>query len=138
MELDVVLGRGHPNVTARHRGTIEITRDPYVTRRGDCVVVCCADKAGPELSRELVDALVSRVRIAAVFEAGGLTECVVGVGPGRAPTSPHRLVIRRSGFVDDSTLMVFADKAAADLDRRLIARIRQGVVVAVRLLLVKD
>ncbi|KUO85763.1 MAG: hypothetical protein AT709_05205 [Caldivirga sp. MG_3] len=53
MAIDVVWARGHVNVMATHRNTLEITRDDYVTKRGDCIVACCADKAALDLNTPL-------------------------------------------------------------------------------------
>jgi hypothetical protein len=128
---DVIVARGHPNVTASNARTLEITKDLYVTRRGDCIIACCADKAGPELARDLLDALRRPGTVRIVVEAGGIVATITGRTPLATPTNPYRLVVRRSRYVDDSTLAVEADKAAADLPRDLVSRLRDGVVVRV-------
>lgn len=128
---DVIIARGHPNISASNRRTLEITKDPYVTRRGDCIVACCADKAGPELAGDLLEALMRPGTVRIVVEAGGMGYAITGRTPLVVPTSPYRLVVRRSGHVDDSTLAVRADGAAADLPRGLVSRLRDGVVVRV-------
>lgn len=38
----------------------------------------------------------------------------------------RRIIIRKSRFVDDATLCIEANKAARDLDRRLIKRLQHG------------
>jgi len=128
---DVIIARGHPNISASNRRTLEITKDPYVTRRGDCIIACCADKAGPELAGDLLEALMRPGTVRIVVEAGGMGYAITGRTPLAVPTSPYRLVVRRSGHVDDSTLAVGADGAAADLPRGLVSRLRDGVVVRV-------
>lgn len=128
---DVILARGHVNITATNRRTLEITKDPYVTRRGDCIIACCADKAGPELAGDLLEALIRPGTVRIVVEAGGMGYAITGRTPLAMPTSPYRLVVRRSNHVDDSTLAVGADGAAADLPRDLVSRLRDGVVVRV-------
>ncbi|MEL9990990.1 MAG: DUF371 domain-containing protein [Thermoproteus sp.] len=128
---DVIIARGHVNITARNKRTLEVTRDPYVTRSGDCIIACCADKAGPSLARELREALRRPGVVEVVIEAGGVYEVVRGRTPLSAPDNPHRLVMRKSNFVDDSTLMVAADKAAADLSRRLVEALRKEIIVKV-------
>lgn len=131
MPSDVIIARGHENITARNPRTLEITRDPYVTKSGDCIVACCADKAGPDLAEELREALARPGVVRIVIEAGGVKEAITGRTPLSPPTNPYRLVVRRSRYVDDSTLAVEADKAAADLSRELVSRIKEGVVVKV-------
>ncbi|MEZ0248025.1 MAG: DUF371 domain-containing protein [Thermoproteus sp.] len=128
---DVIIARGHANITARNKRTLEVTRDPYVTKSGDCIVACCADKAGPLLARELREALKMPGVVEAIIEAGGVEEVVRGRTPLSAPDNPYRLVIRRSNFVDDSTLMISADKAAADLSRELIEALRKEIIAKI-------
>ncbi|MCI4447200.1 MAG: DUF371 domain-containing protein [Pyrobaculum sp.] len=128
---DVFLARGHVNITATNRQTLEITKDPYVTRRGDCIVACCAEKAAGELRRDVLQALASRGVVLVVIEAGDVQEVVTGETPGTMPTSRWRIVVRRSRYVDDSTVAIAADKAAADLDRSLVERLRRGAPVRV-------
>ncbi len=133
MPSDVIIARGHANVTAKNERTLEITRDPYVTRSGDCIIACCADKAGPDLSEELREALARPGIVKIVVEAEGIEEVITGRTPLAPPTNPYRLVVRRSRYVDDSTLAVEADKAAAHLSRELVSKIREGVVVRVEI-----
>ena len=128
---DVLIARGHVNVTATNRRTLEISKDPYVTRRGDCIVACCAEKAAGELRREVLRALASRGVVVVVIDAGDVWDVVTGEAPGTVPTSTWRMVVRKSRYVDDSTLAVSADKAAADLNRALVAKLRQGAPVRV-------
>ena len=128
---DVFLARGHINITATNRRSLEITKDPYVTRRGDCIVACCAEKAAGELRRDVLQALASRGVVLVVIEAGDVQEVVTGETPGSMPTSRWRMVVRRSRYVDDSTVAIAADKAAADLDRSLVERLRRGAPVRV-------
>jgi hypothetical protein len=127
----VFLARGHINITATNRRSLEITKDPYVTRRGDCIVACCAEKAAGELRRDVLQALASRGVVLVVIEAGDVQEVVTGETPGSMPTSRWRMVVRRSRYVDDSTVAIAADKAAADLDRSLVERLRRGAPVRV-------
>ena len=128
---DVFLARGHVNITATNRHTLEITKDPYVTRRGDCIVACCAEKAAGELRRDVLQALASRGVVLIVIEAGDVQDVVTGETPGIMPTSRWRMVVRRSRYLDDSTVAIAADKAAADLDRSLVERLRRGSPVRV-------
>ncbi|HID73268.1 TPA: DUF371 domain-containing protein [Candidatus Micrarchaeota archaeon] len=48
---DVVTARGHPNIRAEHETTFEVTTEPSLTPRGDCIVGVQADKAASDLSR---------------------------------------------------------------------------------------
>jgi Uncharacterized protein conserved in archaea len=41
-------------------------------------------------------------------------------------SSDEKLIIRRSEYVDDATLMIRASKAAAGLSRELVDRLKRG------------
>ena len=127
--VELVVARGHPNVRAMHETTIEITKDEYLTPRGDCIIGVGADKGAADLSRELKEILRTEgSRAYLVLEAEGFREVVEGVGDPRLELSDCRsLVFRKSRFVDPRTVMVGANKAAVDLDRRLIERLRRGI-----------
>ncbi|MCD6301577.1 MAG: DUF371 domain-containing protein, partial [Staphylothermus sp.] len=51
--VDVLYGRGHPNIRATHKTTLEITKEPHVTPRGDCIIAVNATKATKDLDPEL-------------------------------------------------------------------------------------
>lgn len=134
--VETIWARGHVNVSATHRNTIEVTRDDYVTRRGDCIIACCADKAASDLlsiKRVLASHDVSMVIM--VIVAGSSMEVVVGLGVRWLKLSDAgRIVARRSGYIDGSTVMIAANKAAKDLGRDLVNKARDGEPIGVVLL----
>lgn len=123
---EYVEARGHVNVRATHRSTLEVTRDEYLTPRGDCIVGVAASKA-PSMFSEDFRRLASRPGsiIIAVLCAPGGCDVVVGEGSGNMTlSSGSRIVLRRSSYVAGDTVMIHADKAAGDLDRRLVESLR--------------
>lgn len=50
----VIKARGHPNIKATHRTTIEVTKDNYLTGRGDCILGIDADKSLKDM-KEFLD-----------------------------------------------------------------------------------
>ncbi|MEM4523515.1 MAG: DUF371 domain-containing protein, partial [Archaeoglobaceae archaeon] len=40
---------GHPNITAKHPSTVEVTKDPEISKRADCVIGVKADKSISDL-----------------------------------------------------------------------------------------
>ncbi|WP_069808014.1 DUF371 domain-containing protein [Vulcanisaeta thermophila] len=126
--IDVVRAWGHENVSARHRTTIEITRDDYLTPRGDCIVGIKADKGLANLNPELREVIRRDGSIVLViFIAGDVVDYVVGQGSENLTLNdPNRLIIRRSSYINDSTLMIRSNKAAIDLRRDLVDRLKRG------------
>ena len=128
---DVFTARGHPNITATNRKTLEITKDPYVTKRGDCIVACCSEKAAGELRRDVLRALTAPGIVVVILSTGSAWDYAAGETPRATPTSTWRIVVRKSTYVDESTIAIRAGKSAADLDRGLIRELRRGVPLKV-------
>ncbi|AAL62905.1 DUF371 domain-containing protein [Pyrobaculum aerophilum] len=129
--VDLFIARGHPNVRASNKRTLEVTKDVYLTRRGDCIIACCAEKAAGELSATVLEALMRSGLVVLIIDAGVVWDYVIGITPRSKPASKWRLVARKSNYVDDSTIAILADKAAYDLDRTLIRELKRGVPVRI-------
>lgn len=132
---DVIIARGHENIKAKNPRTVEITKDPYVTRWGDCIIACCADKGASEMSSDVLRLLEEPGNlVVAILQAGGRVEIIRGRSPGRRPDCAQRIIFRRSNYADGSTVMVGADKAAVDLDRNFVEFLRNYPVVKLTIL----
>jgi hypothetical protein len=132
---EVVKARGHEHVAATHGSTLELTTDDYLTPAGDCIAGVEADRAPADFDQSFVDAC-RRVdaRVVAEFETDCHADRVTGRGhPELTFENDRSLVCRTSEYVDDRTVMVDADRAAADLDRDLVAALARGADLAVRL-----
>jgi len=114
--------------------TLEITKESHLTERGDCIVAVSASKGAADLSREFLKlARNNNARITLVMRVGEEVEIITGRGDGRLELShPTDLVARRSDHVCSRTLMILADKAAANLSREFV-RLLQDPSSTVRL-----
>jgi hypothetical protein len=123
---DVVTAKGHPNVSAKHRTTFEVTTEPSLTPRGDCIIGVSADKSAADLSPQLKSALRSpRTLLLVLLIAGSSYDIVEAWGDERLTlTDTRRIVVRRSSYVRPETLAVNANKAARDLKRELVAELK--------------
>jgi hypothetical protein len=123
-----VSARGHEHVKATHGSTFEVTTDDYLTPAGDCILAVGADRAPADFD----DAFVAACRnadatVTATIEAGGRRERVVGHGhPDLSFDSDRSAVCRTSDYVDDRTVMVGAERAAAGLNRELVTALADG------------
>ena len=130
---DTIRAKGHPNITARHKTTLQITKDESISKRADCVIAVSADKAVGDLTAEVKAALettAARVRVSIC--AARASQVVIGFGSaGLAHLDARDTVIRKSAFVSGRTLMINADKAAADLDRQLIDKLKKAKKVTI-------
>ncbi|MBN2518398.1 MAG: DUF371 domain-containing protein [Candidatus Altiarchaeota archaeon] len=130
----IIRAKGHPNVGATHKTTIEITTEDFLTREGDCIIGISADKALKDLDEGIKAHLRSGGKILLQIVSGGSKDVISGQGDPRLTFKSDRsMVLRKSDFVCDRTLCIRADKAAADLDRSLIGNISNGHDVEVRI-----
>ena len=114
---------GHPNITANHRTTFEITKEEHLTKRGDCIIGVKAEKSISEISDEIKNKLKENAfaRIELILPQYGLKEVVEGYGSiAMTFNHPMDIVIRKSNFVCGRTLLIKASKAARDLDREMV------------------
>lgn len=123
---ETIFGYGHENIIATHKTTLEFTRDKHLTKNGDCIVVVGANKALADLSSEFKEHLRKpNAELTVIIEADGITGQVKAHGsPQLSLTHPTDMVIRKSDYVSDRTLAVRADKAAKDLPRELVEKLR--------------
>ncbi len=118
-----ILAWGHENVTARHRTTLEVTKEENLTPRGDCIIGVRADKAVRDIDERIKEWLRAggMVEIEIVLPQYGLRDRLVGFGSEKL-TFDHGtdVVIRRSDYVCGRTLAIRANKAARDIDREIV------------------
>jgi hypothetical protein len=132
---ELIHARGHENVTARHTSTFELTSDDYLTPAGDCILAIEADRVPAEFDESFVQACQrADATIVATIEVDGHTERITGQGhPDLTFASDRSLVCRTSEYVDDRTVAVGMDAAAADLGRDLVDALADGAELQVTL-----
>lgn len=127
--VDVVSFRGHPNIRATHKTTFEITRETYLTLRGDCIIGVGADKGLADLNQELKQVIRSENSLVLVLliDEFGEYDLVLGRGDPRLELSDEkRIIVRKSAYISRDTLAVSSSKSAADLKRSLIEDLKRG------------
>lgn len=126
--LDVVSFVGHSNIRATNKSTIEVTTEDFLTPRGDCIIGILAEKGCSQLSEEakswlqkdsanvLIKIIVNNLEF--VFTASGSSRLT--------HKNKTSMVIRKSDFVSDRTLVIRANAAASDIPREMIAYLKRG------------
>jgi hypothetical protein len=119
---ETLCAHGHPNISAKHRTTLEITSREDLTIRGDCVIAVGSNKGAEQLSERFKElAKKENSTITMIIKVDNQTEIIRGCGGPRLTFShPHDLVMRKSNYCSDRTIMIKADKAAIDLSRNLV------------------
>jgi len=123
---EVVFGYGHKNIQATHKTTMEFTKDLHLSKKGDCIVVVFANKALADLADEFKSKLRKpHAKLTITIEADGIIEQVKARGsPQLILTHLTDMVVRKSDYVCSRTLAVHADKAAQDLSRDLVEKLK--------------
>ena len=120
---------GHPNVRSTHRTTTEITTDPHLSVRGDCIVGVLADSGCATLPDTLKKDLRNPDSCVLISIRVGKTRFdITGRGDARLTlTHPHDIVIRKSTFVCPRTLAVGCDMASVDMPRSMVQDLQNGM-----------
>ena len=123
---EVIFGCGHKNIQATHKTTLEFTKDKHLSKKGDCIVTVAADKALADLSAEFKETLRKpHTKLIILIEADGIIDQVNAHGsPQLILAHPTDMVIRKSDYVCNRTLAVHADKAAQDLSKALVEKLK--------------
>lgn len=121
-----IVGYGHENIQATHKTTLEFTKDKHLSKKGNCIVAVAADKALTDLSAEFKETLRKpNAKLTIIIEAGRIIEQLNAHGSARLIlTHSMDMVVRKSDYVCNRTLAVHADKAARDLSRALVAKLK--------------
>jgi hypothetical protein len=125
---EVVHAHGHEHVSAEHASTLEFTSDDFLTPAGDCILGIEADRVPADFDEEFVAACRDETTtIVATIEVGEHVQRIEGRGhPDLSFENERSHVVRTSDYVDDRTVMVGADAAAADVDRDIVAALADG------------
>ncbi len=120
--------KGHRNILAKHKATLEFTKDPDVTLMGDCIIGVSSDFSYDDIKK-----ILNAKKIAIMISAGDMKERVTAI-PNPSFSSNEEIVIRRSNFTSERTLAINADKACIDLNRNLINKLKDpGTVIKIEI-----
>jgi hypothetical protein len=131
----VVEATGHDNVSAAHESTFELTSDDYLTPAGDCIVGIEADTVPASFDEAFIHACQDgEASIRITLEANQHTDSIEASGhPELTFESDRSMVVRTSEYVDERTVAIDADKAAADIDRDLVEALAEGATLTATL-----
>jgi len=138
--IEVIRAHGHEHVQSTHESTFEFTSDDWLTPAGDCILAIEADRTPADFSEEFVEAAQSHdAEITATLSTADHSHTITGRGhPDLTFAGDRSAVGRTSDYVDDRTIMVGADGAAADVDRELVDALADGATLTVELRVVAD
>jgi hypothetical protein len=123
---ETIFAYGHENVQATHKTTFEITKETQLSKRGGCIIAVSANKATANLSSEFKKNLrKENANVTILIEADGIAETVSAFGsPQLILAHPRDIVVRKSSYICNRTLAIQANKAACDLSRKLVEKLK--------------
>jgi hypothetical protein len=137
---ETIFAYGHRNIQATHKTTFEVTKEKEMSRKGDCIIAVSANKALADLASEFKKKLQQdNAKLTILVEAGDVVDAITASGNSKLIlTHPTDMVVRKSGYICNRTLAIRADKAACDLSRKLVERLRnpkQKVRITLKLII---
>jgi len=124
---EIVEFYGHPLIKALHPTTLEVTKEDFLTEKGDCIIGIRANKACKDLKEELKEHLRKGGKIEIIIKVEDFKFSILAKGDAKLNfKSDKSLVVRKSKFVCNRTLAVEANKVAKDLPRDMVNLLKEG------------
>lgn len=123
---EVVIAWGHENILATNLNTFEITKDRHLTKKGDCIIGVAANKNFNDLSKKFKKFMQKYgTKIVITIEVDGERVLVKAEGNPKL-TFKHSsdMVVRKSNYTCSRTLAIKSNKAANDLPRNFIEKLK--------------
>ena len=123
---EVVTAWGHENILATNHSTFEITKDTHLTKRGNCIIGVAANKSFNDLSDQFKTIIKKYgTKITITLEADGERALIEAEGhPKLTLRDSNDMVVRKSIYICRRTLAIKSNKAADDLPRNLIKKLK--------------
>ena len=123
--IDIVYAYGHKNVLCTHDTTLEITKDNFLTKRGNCILGVNASKACIDLNPELKTLIKKGNKIKIIIKIKDKFDSFIGYGNERLTLSHKKnMVFRKSNFICDRTVLINCSKSSSELNRDLIKELK--------------
>ena len=123
--IEKISAYGHGCITSKHGTTTEFTKDKNMGWEGHCIVAVKSDKSCHDVSDNLKKALKLGKKIIIKLKSGQVLDTIIAYGhPNLTLKNRNDMVIRTSGFVDDRTLAVHANKSSNRLSRELVRSLK--------------
>ncbi len=120
--------RGHKNIISTHKSTMEFTTDLFLSLKGDCIVGVNSSlslKNLPEEFKEKIRRENSQIKI--VLQIGENIEEILGHGNPNLQLSDSRaIIVRKSAYTCPKTLAIKANKAACNISKDIIEKLKNS------------
>ncbi len=119
--LETIVAFGHKNLLCTHGTTIELTKDTYLSKKGNCILGIKASKACSDLNMELKKLIMMGRKIKISINVDHVKDSFYGYGCEELTLSNKKdIVFRKSNFICDRTALIKCTKSAIELNREFI------------------
>lgn len=123
--IDKITAWGHPDIVATNKTKIVVTKENEPINEKGSIIGVGADKACQELKTELKDYLKFGKKVKITISVNGIEDTIIAHGsPALELTDKTNISIEKSDSIGKKTLAIFADKAACDLKKELIEKLK--------------
>jgi len=124
---DIIRFKGHYNIRATHPTTLEITKDSWLTPRGDCIIGILSDKACSDINKDLKTFIKSGGELVITLLVGNKSFQFKAFGDHRLTLQDKRsIVIRKTSFISPRTLAIRSEASARDIPREMVKLLKKG------------
>lgn len=109
---------GHENILSTHKNTLEFTKDTNLTLKGNCIV-----GVNSNFIEKQIKEVLKWNKIKIIVECHGIKDEIEGI-VNKEFSSKDEIVIRKSNFISNRTLVIMANKGSTDLNRKLINQMK--------------
>ncbi|MFP3143877.1 MAG: DUF371 domain-containing protein [Caldisphaera sp.] len=129
---------GHENVRATHKSTIEITKDNFLTTRGDCIIGIKSEVSAKDFPEWLAKDIKNNNKILVVFCTNNHCDSLIGYGDKSIMLShENKIIFRKSNYIEPATVLIKSNKAAIDLNRKLVDDLRRSEEIKIMITTLK-
>lgn len=123
--IEEISAYGHQDIQCSHKSTIELTKEGYLTKKGNCILGINCTKACVDVSSELKDLIRKGRKINVIINVDDLEDQFYGYGdPNLTLLDEKEMVFRKSNFICNRTILVKCNKASNELDTKLIDKLK--------------
>ncbi|BBL45291.1 hypothetical protein MJ1_0116 [Nanobdella aerobiophila] len=121
-----IKAKGNRLIKATHKSTLEVTKDDFLTERGDCIIGINANFSASEIPEDLKEYLLSEGKIKIIIKVDNLIDKIIAYGSKNLSfKSENSIIIRKSNFIDDRTLAIYSNKSSIDIKRDIINLLKE-------------
>jgi len=124
VEKEEIIAWGHPNITAKNKTKIKITKENEPLN-DDSIIGVKANKSCNDLKSKIKERLKLSQNVKITISVDGLEDKIVAFGsPALELTDGKDIVIKKSDAVDSKTLAILSDKSACDLKEEITKKLK--------------